>query len=170
MCAAFSLKDIGISAWAPYLAAAAGALFGGWLAGRLIRGGMSVDRARKTTVGLAACMMPFGIFAARAHSPYTALACISVVLFGFQMWISNVQTLPSDFFSHRSVGVVAGMGGTAAGIASLLFNLATAPMAHRFGYGFVLTLAGVMAPVGFGLLLWVGGPIRRVEVPVEVAN
>jgi ACS family hexuronate transporter-like MFS transporter len=160
----FSLKDIGISAWAPYLAAAAGALFGGWLAGRLIKSGMSVDRARKTTVGLAACMMPFGIFAARAHSPYTALACISVVLFGFQMWISNVQTLPSDFFSHRSVGVVAGMGGTAAGIASLLFNLATAPMAHRFGYGFVLTLAGMLAPVGFGLLLWVGGPIRRVEV------
>jgi len=161
----FSLKDIGISAWAPYLAAAAGALFGGWLAGRLIKGGMSVNRARKTTVGLAACMMPFGIFAARAHSPYTALACISVVLFGFQMWISNVQTLPSDFFSHRSVGVVAGMGGTAAGIASLLFNLATAPMAHKFGYGFVLTLAGALAPVGFGLLLWVGGPVRRVEVP-----
>ena len=71
-------------------------------------------------------MMPFGILAARAHSPYTALACISVVLFGFQMWISNVQTLPSDFFSHRSVGVVAGMGGTAAGIAACLFNLATA--------------------------------------------
>jgi ACS family hexuronate transporter-like MFS transporter len=160
----FSLKDIGISAWAPYLAAAAGALFGGWLAGRLIKSGMSVNRARKTVISIAACMMPFGIFAARANSAYTALACISVVLFGFQMWISNVQTLPSDFFSHRQVGVVAGMGGTAAGIASLIFNLATAPLAHRFGYGFVLTLAGVMAPVGLVLLLVVAGTIRRVDL------
>jgi len=163
----FSLKDIGISAWAPYAAAAAGALFGGWLAGLLIKRNMSVNAARKTVMTIAACMMPFGIFAARAHSAYTALAYIAIVLFGFQMWISNVQTLPSDFFSHRSVGVVAGMGGTAAGIASLLFNLATAPMAHRFGYGFVLTLAGLMAPLGLVLLLLVAGKIQRVDLPAE---
>ena len=160
----FSVKDIGLSAWLPYAAAAAGALFGGWFAGRLIRSGMSVNAGRKTVIAIAACMMPFGIFAARAHSAYTALACIAVVLFGFQMWISNVQTLPSDYFSHAQVGAVAGMGGTAAGIASLMFNLATAPMAHRFGYGFVLTLAGVLAPLGLGLLWFVGGPIYRLTI------
>ena len=159
----FSLKDIGISAWMPYAAAAAGALFGGWLSGRLIRSGMSVSAARKMTIAIAACMMPFGIFAARAHSANAALGCIAVVLFGFQMWISNVQTLPSDFFSHRSVGAVAGMGGTAAGLASLMFNLLTAPMAHHFGYGFVLTVAGLLAPVGLIVLLSLTGTIRRLD-------
>jgi ACS family hexuronate transporter-like MFS transporter len=88
-----------------------------------------------------------------------------VVLFGFQMWISNVQTLPSDFFSSASVGAVAGMGGTAAGVASLLFNLATAPLARHFGYGFVLTMAGLMAPVGLVLLFVVGGNIHRLPLP-----
>ena len=161
-----SLKDVGASGWLPYLAAAAGALFGGWAAGRLIRKGLSVNAARKTVVAVAACMMPFGILAARAHSAHTALACITVVLFGFQMWISNVQTLPSDYFSSASVGAVAGMGGTAAGVASLLFNLATAPLAHHFGYGFVLTIAGLMAPVGLLLLLVVGGDIHRLT-PAE---
>jgi MFS transporter, ACS family, hexuronate transporter len=117
-------------------------------------------------VSVAACMMPFGILAAHAHSAHTALACITVVLFGFQMWISNVQTLPSDFFSSASVGAVAGMGGTAAGVASLLFNLATAPLARHFGYGFVLTIAGLMAPVGLLLLLVVGGDIHRLS-PAE---
>jgi MFS transporter, ACS family, hexuronate transporter len=162
----FSLKDVGASGWLPYLAAAAGALFGGWAAGRLIRKGLSVNAARKTVVSVAACMMPFGILAAHAHSAHTALACITVVLFGFQMWISNVQTLPSDFFSSASVGAVAGMGGTAAGVASLLFNLATAPLARHFGYGFVLTIAGLMAPVGLLLLLVVGGDIHRLS-PAE---
>ena len=160
----FSLKDVGAAGWLPYLAAAAGALFGGWLSGRLIRRGLSVNTARKTAISIAACMMPFGILAARTHSATTALGCIAVVLFGFQMWISNVQTLPSDFFSHRSVGAVAGMGGTAAGIASLMFNLATAPLAHHFGYGFVLTIAGLLAPIGLTLLFLVGGPIHRVDL------
>ncbi len=159
----FSLRDIGISAWMPYAAAAAGALFGGWLSGKFIRSGMTVSAARKTTIVLAACMMPFGILAARTHSAHAALGYIAVVLFGFQMWIANVQTLPSDFFSHRSVGVVAGMGGTAAGIASLLFNLLTAPMAHRFGYGFVLTVAGLLAPVGLIALLLLAGNICRLD-------
>ena len=43
----FSLKDIGASAWAPYLAAAVGSLFGGWLAGRLIFRGLSLTLREK---------------------------------------------------------------------------------------------------------------------------
>ena len=94
----FSLKDIGISAWVPYLAAAIGSLFGGWIAGRMMARGVSVNAARKWTTGIAACLMTVGVLAARAESAYVALAWISIVLFGFQMWITNVQTLPSDFF------------------------------------------------------------------------
>ena len=159
----FSLKDIGASAWAPYLAAAIGSLFGGWLAGRLISRGLTVNAARKTVIGIAACLMPFGILAAQAQSAYSALACISVVLFGFQMWISNVQTLPSDFFSNSAVGTVAGMGGTAAGISSLIFNLCTASLVLHFGYGTVLTIAGVLAPIGAVTLFLLVGNIHRLN-------
>ncbi|CAN5498128.1 MFS transporter [soil metagenome] len=165
----FSLKDIGASAWAPYLAAAVGSLFGGWLAGKLIARGMSVNAARKIVIGIAACLMPFGILAARAQTAYGALACIGVVLFGFQMWISNVQTLPSDFFSSSAVGTVAGMGGTAAGISSLIFNLCTASIVSHFGYGAVLTIAGLLAPIGFVLLLVFIGRVHRLA-PVAIPS
>ena len=162
----FSLKDIGASAWAPYLAAAIGSLFGGWLAGRLISRGRSVNAARKMVIGIAACLMPFGILAAHAQSAYSALACIAVVLFGFQMWISNVQTLPSDFFANSAVGSVAGMGGTAAGISSLIFNLCTASLVLHFGYGAVLTIAGVLAPIGALTLFLLVGNIHRLS-PID---
>jgi MFS transporter, ACS family, hexuronate transporter len=162
----FSLKDIGASAWAPYFAAAIGSLFGGWLAGRLISRGRSVNSARKTVIGIAACLMPFGILAAHAQSAYSALACIAVVLFGFQMWISNVQTLPSDFFANSAVGSVAGMGGTAAGISSLIFNLCTASLVLHFGYAAVLTIAGVLAPIGALTLFLLVGNIHRLS-PTE---
>lgn len=163
-----SLKDIGAFQWVPYLCAAIGSLFGGWLAGRLIARGRTVNAARKLTVGAAALLMPFGILAAHMHGTYSALACISVVLFGFQMWISNVQTLPSDFFANSAVGTVAGMGGTAAGISSLFFNLCTGWLVTHFGYGFVLTLAGLLGPIGAILLFALAGNIQRLDLtPTE---
>jgi len=166
----FSLKDIGISAWVPYLAAAIGSLFGGWLAGWMISHGTSVNAARKWTTGIAACLMTLGVLAARAESAYVALACISIVLFGFQMWISNVQTLPSDFFSNAAVGSVAGMGGTAAGISSLIFNLCTAWLVSHFGYGVVLTIAGVLAPVGATSLFLLAGKVRRLNMDALLSS
>jgi ACS family hexuronate transporter-like MFS transporter len=159
----FSLKDIGASAWVPYLAAAIGSLFGGWLAGQLISRGLSVSVARKTVTGIAACLMTLGVLAARAESAYTALAYISIVLFGFQMWISNVQTLPSDFFANAEVGSVAGMGGTAAGISSFIFNLSTAFLVTHFGYVAVLTIAGALAPIGAITLFILAGNIHRLN-------
>ena len=107
--------------------------------------------------------MTLEFLAARAESAYAALAFISIVLFGFQMWISNVQTLPSDFFSNSAVGSVAGMGGTAAGISSLIFNLSTASLVAHFGYGVVLTIAGVLAPIGALTLFFLAGNIHRLN-------
>jgi len=158
----FSLKEIGVFQWVPYLCAALGSLFGGWLSGRLIAQGKTVNAARKITIGIAACLMPFGILAARASNPKLALAMIAIVLFGFQMWISNVQTLPSDFFPSSAVGSVAGMGGTAAGISSLLFNLGTGLLVTHFGYSTVLMLAGILAPIGTAILFLLIGTIRSI--------
>jgi len=159
-----SLKDIGIFQWAPYFCAAVGSLFGGWLAGRLIARGRSVNAARKWVIGIAASLMPFGILAAHVQGTYAALICIAIVLFGFQMWISNVQTLPSDFFPKSAVGFIAGMGGTAAGMSSLFFNLCTGWLVTHFGYSFVLTIAGLLAPVGAILLFSLIGNIQRLDL------
>ena len=159
-----SVKQIGMFAWAPYLAASAGSLFGGWLAGRLIRGGLDVSRARKTVIGIAACLMPAGLLAARAESAIAALGYIAIVLFGFQMWISNVQTLPSDFFADKTVGSVAGFGGTGAAIGSMTLTLATGWIVTHFSYAPVLMIAGVLAPVGTVVLFLMAGKIRRVEL------
>jgi ACS family hexuronate transporter-like MFS transporter len=159
----FNLKDIGVFQWAPYFCAVLGGLFGGWLSGKLIACGLSVNAARKIAMAIAACIMPFSILAARVESPYAALALIGVVLFGFQMWVGNVQTLPSDFFSPQSIGSVAGMGGAAAGVSCLLFNLYTGWMVSHFGYQLVLIVAGFLAPVGAILLFVIAGRICPVK-------
>jgi len=159
------LRQIGLFQWFPFLAAAVGSLFGGWLSGALVGRGWSLNAARKTAMGAAACLMPVGILAAHAHTPLTALGLISVVLFGFQMWISNVQTLPGDCFPASAVGTVAGLGGSAAGLSSLFFNLGTGWMVSSFGYGAVLTAAGVLAPIGALILFLTIGVIGPVASP-----
>ena len=159
----FDLTKIALFAWVPYVAADIGSLLGGWLAGFLISRGWSVDRARKTLIIGAALLMPAGILAAFAKNPMTALALIGLVLFGFQIWINNVQTLPSDFFPAKAVGSVAGLGGTGAGIGAMLFTLLTGWVVKNFSYAPILVAAGVFAPIGTLLLFALTGPIRPVE-------
>lgn len=158
----FSLKEIGLFAWVPYVAADAGSLLGGWASGYLIGRGWSVDRARKAVILAAALLMPAGIFAAFAEDPFTALALIGLVLFGFQVWINNVQTLPSDFFPDRAVASVAGLGGTGAGVGAMLFTLTTGWVVDHFSYVPILVAAGLLAPLGTLVLFALAGPIKRI--------
>lgn len=157
----FDLKKIGLFAWVPYVAADAGSLLGGFTSGVLIKRGWTVDRARKTTMIIGAALMPAGILAARASNPMTALALIGLVLFGFQFWINNVQTLPSDFFSDKTVASVAGLGGVGAGIGSMIFILTTGWVVDHYGYTPILTAAGVLAPLGTIALLTLAGRITK---------
>lgn len=159
----FDLKQIGLFAWVPYVAADAGSLFGGWLSGFLISRGWSVNSARKVVIGFAACLMPAGIFAAFTPDSMTALAMIGVVLFGFQVWINNVQTLPSDFFPATAVGSIAGLGGTGAGIGSMIFIFTTGWVVDHFSYTPILITAGILAPVGTVVLFALSGRIQKVS-------
>jgi MFS transporter, ACS family, hexuronate transporter len=161
----FSLKEIGMFAWLPYCAADAGSLGGGWFAGLLIARGWSVNGARKAVIIVGAIMMTAGIFAAFAGSAMAALAMISLVLFGFQAWINNVQTMPSDFFPQQVVASVAGMGGVGAAAGAILFTLATGAVVDAFhSYTPILVTAGLLPIAGTAALFVLGGEIKPVQL------
>lgn len=127
-----------------------------------MRAGWSVNRARKTAIGVATVLMPAGLFAAFAPTAGAALGWMSVATFGFQFWVGNVQTLPSDFFPVRAVGSIAGYSGTAAGLGAAAFTFSTGAIVDRMGYTPVLVIAAVLAPLATALLFLVSGPIRKV--------
>ena len=160
----FDLKQIGLFAWVPYVAADAGSLFGGWLSGFLIGRGWTVNAARKAVIAFGALLMPAGIAAAITPDSMTALFLIGVVLFGFQVWINNVQTLPSDFYPAKAVGSVAGLGGTGAGIGSMIFIFSTGWVVDNFSYTPVLVTAGLLAPIGTIVLFVLAGDIKKVAM------
>jgi MFS transporter, ACS family, hexuronate transporter len=158
----FDLKRIGMFAWMPFLTADAGSLLGGWLSGHLISRGWTTDRARKAIIVVGALCMTAGIPAAFTRDAFIALGFISLVTFGFQAWINNVQTLPSDFFPTQAVGAVAGLGGVGAGIGSILYVLTTGWVVDHFSYNPILVTASVLPLFGTVLLFLLSGHIKPI--------
>jgi len=159
----FDVKQIGMFAWVPYVGAAIGSVFGGWLAGKLIRSGWTVNKTRKFVITLGSViMLPSLVATAYAATPTAAVLIIALILFGFQIAIGNIQTLPSDFFSKGSVGSLAGVGGTAAVLGVLIItNLV--PVITKVSYAPVFVLAAVLVPLAV-LSVWVlGGRIEPVH-------
>ena len=130
--------------------------------GHLISRGWTADRARKSVILFGMLCMCTGLLAAVAHTAGAALTAIGVVLFGFQTWINNVQTLPSDYFPESAVGSVAGLGGMGAGIGAILFTQTTGFVVDHFSYTPILIAAGLLPLLGTALLFALGGHIKRV--------
>ena len=159
----FDIQQIGLFAWVPYVGAALGALFGGWLAGALLRKGWSVNGARKLTITLGgALMLPTLVATAYAATPLAAVLMIAVILFGFQLAIGNIQTLPSDFFSGKSVGSLAGVGGTAA-IVGVLITTWIVPAITTESYVPFFVLGALLVPLAVLSVWGFGGRIEPVK-------
>lgn len=144
----FDIKQIGLFAWMPYVGAAVGSIAGGALASALLSRGQSVQRARRTVVTLGGLiMLPCLSLAAFASQPMIAVGLITGVLFGFQLAIGNIQTLPSDLFTGSSVGTVAGLGGTTAAIGVVLTTWAV-PQITQTSYESFFFLGAALVPLG----------------------
>jgi len=160
----FSLALIGVLAWIPFLFADIGSLVGGATSSLLIRRGWSVNRARKTVMFTNALLVPIGVCTiVFTNSDALAIVAISLIAFAFQGWIVNVQTLPSDCFPRQDVGSVAGIGGTAAGIASMGFTLLVGWVVDHYSYAPVYVMIGAMAPLGALVFAGIMGSIEKAK-------
>lgn len=108
-------------AWLPFIGAAVTGVLGGWIAGHLIRRGRTVNYARKTTIAIGCALMLAGMLgeAFLAITPLAACLYLMLVLGGFQCAIVNIQTLPSDFHTGKTVASLAGLGGAAAVVGTI---------------------------------------------------
>jgi ACS family hexuronate transporter-like MFS transporter len=142
----FSLKQIALFAWTPFVAADLGNFAGGLISAALVKRGMPVLRARKW-VCVASCVpLLAGIPAVVTANPFSSLAFICVALFGFASWSTMGLTLPSDLFPPQVVASVTGLSGLAAGLAGTGFTLLVGTIVDRFSYFPAFVLAAT-API-----------------------
>jgi ACS family hexuronate transporter-like MFS transporter len=105
-----------------YVVSDLGSIAGGWLSSRLIRGGASVNVARKVAMLIAALLVVPVMFAMYADSLWLAVAIVGLATAGHQGFSANLYTFPSDVFPKQAVASVVGMGGTAGAIGGMLMS------------------------------------------------
>ena len=107
-------------------------------------------------------MLPSLLLTSQAATPWLAMGLIAIILFGFQTAIGNVQTLPSDYFSGKTVGTLAGISGTSA-VLSVIITIQLVPMMTQGGdYTAFFILGAALVPLAL-ISLWLGGKIEPVK-------
>ena len=139
-----------------YTMAALGSLSGGWLPTRLLKSGVSADRARKGSMLVYALLIlpvPLLVF---THSVVGAAALLGLALFAHQGFSTNVFGMAADMFPARVVGTAvsrAAFAGNLSGMA--MIELAGWSLDKGHGYAPLLVLCGVSYCFALLLVQWI---------------
>jgi MFS transporter, ACS family, hexuronate transporter len=153
------LKSGLIAIWIPFVAADVGSFFAGAVSGYLIKRGWSLGAARKLPIiygGLGMTLLIPTIFTTNL---YVLAFLFAVVTFTYAGFTTMANVLPSDLFASESVGSVAGISGTGAGIGTIIaFKLIGHFSDARQGTGShsfdpIVIVAGLLPLAGMILVL-----------------
>lgn len=154
----FTMAEMGMLAWMPYLAADCGAIAGGWLSGRLVARGTAPIAARLAVMLPFACVMPLSLLVDRVESRAATLAMICAVTFAHMAWKTNQNTLTNDVYAKSMIGTASGMLAFGTGLGGTIFTWATGRVVEGFGYGAIFVVMALLHPLSYLITLWL---VRR---------
>jgi ACS family hexuronate transporter-like MFS transporter len=147
-----TLVDVGKVAWIVYLAADVGAIQGGWLAGRLIKGGRLPVESRKRVMIGAACLLPLSPLVAYAPSAGGAVLIAAIVVFAHMTFQATGGALIVDLYPPRLVATAFGLILAGSGVGGILSTRAVGHLVTAYSYTPVFVLMGLMHPLAILLL------------------
>ena len=122
---ALSLKQIILPTLVVYNICSLGSIGGGWLSGRFIKRGWTLNAARKTAMLVCAlCVAPV-VCAPFCKSMWLVVALVGLATAAHQGWSANLFTVVSDMFPRSAVGSVVGIGSTVGMVGSMLMQIGT---------------------------------------------
>ena len=145
----FTMAELGIFAWLPYLTSDFGALAGGYISGRLIARGRTTLKARYATMLPAVLFMPASIAIAFIDSAALALALICAITFCHMIWKTNLMTITNDIYPVESVGSVSGIVSLGSGLGGILFMNLAGRIVEAFSYNAIFIIMGFLHPAAF---------------------
>ncbi|MFD2936014.1 MFS transporter [Spirosoma flavum] len=148
-----SFEEIGKLFWIPFLALGIANILGGWLSGKLIAHNYSVNKARKTVMGIAALLTLSAPAIEWVSSVEIAVALMAVFMFAHGFWITNYITSISDMFGQKATSTVVGLSGTAGAVSGLLLNPLMGAIIQKYSYQPLWIASGLLYPLAFCLLI-----------------
>jgi ACS family hexuronate transporter-like MFS transporter len=158
------LKSFGPPLVAIYVLSDLGSVLGGWASSRMIRAGLTANRARKLTMlGCAIAVLPI-ITVQYIDSLWTAVLLIGLATAAHQGFSANLLSLPSDLFPQSAVGSVVGIGGTAGAIGGMMIAKFVGYVLDATGsYALIFATAGCAYFIALAALHVLSPRLQRVQ-------
>jgi len=116
-----TITGLGLPLIAIYMMTSVGSIGGGWLSSHFIHRGWEINKARKTTMLIAALLVVSIIVASQVTDLWTSVILIGIAAAAHQGWSANIFTAASDMFPKKAVASVTGLGGMAGSIGGMIF-------------------------------------------------
>lgn len=159
-----SFEAIGSLFWIPFLALGIANVLGGWFSGLLISQHFSVNKARKTVMGLAALLTLCTPAIEWVSSVELAVGLMAVFMLSHGFWITNYITAISDMFGQKATSTVVGLSGTAGAVSGLLLNPLMGVIIQNYSYRPLWIASGLLYPFAFLLLMLLIPKITSLEL------
>jgi ACS family hexuronate transporter-like MFS transporter len=148
-----SFERVGELLWIPFFALGVSNMFGGWVSDKLIRSGVTPDKARKSVMGIAALLTMTAPLTTSASSVGMAIFFMSLIMFAHGFWITNYITITSELFGKNATSTVVGMAGSAGAVAGLIVNPLIGVVVQKYSYLPLWVASGILYPLAFIILV-----------------
>lgn len=167
-----NLVEMAWLAMIPFIMADAGNIIGGLATQFMItRFGLEVVRARKVAVWFFGVLLVGSLVLAPVliSSPTAAIVLLGIAAFSNTGYIANSLAFPADVVPKHATASVWGIASVGAGIGGACFQALsgigvtelTARYDYEVAYNVIFIGYGLLAAIGFAIVLFVMGPLRR---------
>jgi ACS family hexuronate transporter-like MFS transporter len=130
--------------WIPFLAGDIGNFAGGGFSSWLISRGWPVGAARKLVIVISGIGMTLLMPIVFTDSFFWLVACIAISTLAYAAFSTMVLNLPADIYPTGSVASVSGMGGTGAGLGTIIAAYLTGWVSDRYSFEPILIAASLI--------------------------
>lgn len=116
-----------------YVLATVGGIIGGWLAGRLLKSGWSLNAARKVSLLICALAVVPVCLAPYAPSPWLAVLIVGIAGSAHQGWSANLFSFVSDTMPKTAISSVVGFGGFVSYLTNGIISVITGYILEKTG-------------------------------------
>jgi MFS transporter, ACS family, hexuronate transporter len=136
-----------------YALSCVGSVAGGWLSSFLLKRGVSLNWARKSTLLLCALAVLPVLYAPYSRNLWVVVGLVGLAMAAHQGWSANLFTLPSDMFPRAAVASVVGFGGMVGSAGGVLFQLFAGRLVQAtHNYMLLFLIAGSAYLVGLAIV------------------
>jgi ACS family hexuronate transporter-like MFS transporter len=166
----FSLRDVGLFGWIPFLATDAGSLTGGWLSGRVLERTGNLTHARRVVLAAGAIGTLAGLPAVWVSQAWLCVVFVCCAAFAIGLWAPTALTLCADIMPRGAVGTMTGLSSVGAGLGGIILTPVIGWLVDHYSYVPVFVLAALLPQIGYLLLTTLVGTIEPVVFAEPIAG